>query len=659
MKSMNKLVAISLLFSMLLSLAGCSGKANSENTETSESATVSASEVQTTETEPSIIETEETTSETTIAETSAEISEETVETTTTTTTTETTATTAPYKVPDDGLTDTQRNSINMLNYMSTLTQKVTVDRKNQLALETVYNSFDNLYPNSVDRNTQAQITSLMDTIQEYRMVSVKRERLQYIYEQNQAQAYRKAIPNPMGLLSAVQSGSKIKMAAAVIYMVADSATSYAAARSQADIDFLKDGWELDDAESSALHNSTKNALNYMIDMVRTYDIPGDYALSKGAIEDFVTWSSKPDSQLERKISWFEDNKRTYSAFGPYWLELAQDYYKVGKYKKCLETVHQYESISTRIFRKDKDYAKILPLAIVSAKETMNEKEYVKLASNYCQIIHENTQDKDWNLRYFCVLIYMDLYSITKSKTYIDKAYDNARENVNYLVDEQKKLNAEYLSDVKEVKAEKDATKQAKKEIKQYNKAIKAARKTALPPISEALYLNVEVLFGLTKEKSISSSDKQRIDSILHENGESIFLTKALDDRFWFNKSTASLKADDVKIEFDGAKIVIPASCITDRSKISIIVSGANGTKTFENWEVTGVKRPKNSKNCSEYMVTVKIKEADKYKYQAGENITIRVMPVEDNQNEYLDFKYNVVENNIAFIKGIKFERVTK
>ena len=124
-------------------------------------------------------------------------------------------------------------------------------------------------------------------------------------------------------------------------------------------------------------------------------------------------------------------------------------------------------------------------------------------------------------------------------------------------------------------------------------------------------------------------------------------------------SSHSLKANDVKIEFDGAKLVIPASCITDRSKISVIVSGSNGTKTFETWEVTGVKRPKNSKNCSEYMVTIKIKEADKYKYQAGENITIRVMPVEDNQKEYLDFKYNVVENNVAFVKGIKFERVTK
>ena len=659
MKSMKKLVAISLLFSIALSVVGCSGKNDNNNTDVSESASISTSEILTSESGFTTVNTEESTSETTEETSVSTQNSNNVFSEETTTEATSNATSAPYKQPNDGLTDTQRNSINMLNYMSTLAQKVTVDRKNQLTLESVYNSFDNLYPNSVDRNTQAQVTSLMDTIQEYRMVSVKRDRLQYIYEQNQALAFRAAVPNPIGLLSAVQTGNKYAIAAAVVYMVADSATSYASAKTQADIDFLKDGWELDDAESAALHDSTKNALNYMIDMVRTYDIPGDYALSKGAIEDYVTWSSKPDSQLERKISWLEDNKRTYSAFGPYWLELAQDYYKVGKHEKCLESVHQYELISTRIFRKDKDYANILPLAIVSAKETMNEKEYVKLASNYCQIIHENTQDKDWNLRYFCVLIYMDLYSITKDKTYVDKAYSNARENVNYLVDEQKRLNTEYLSEIKEVKAEKDASKQAKKEIKQYNKAIKAARKTALPPVSEALYLNVEVLFGLAKEKSISSSNKQRIDNILHENGESIFLTKALDDRFWFNKSSQSLKAADVNIEFDGAKLIIPASCITDRSKISVIVSGSNGTKTFESWEVTGVKRPKNSKNCSEYMVTIKIKETDKYKYQAGENITIRVMPVEDNQNEYLDFKYNVVENNIAFIKGIKFERLTK
>ena len=158
--------------------------------------------------------------------------------------------------------------------------------------------------------------------------------------------------------------------------------------------------------------------------------------------------------------------------------------------------------------------------------------------------------------------------------------------------------------------------------------------------------------------NISSAEKQKIDSILHANGESIFLTKALDDRFWFTKTMESLKAEDIDVEFDGSKLVIPASCITDRSKIVVTVSGPNGTATFEEWEVVEVKRPKNSTDCSEYKVTLKIKEADKYKYQAGETISINVLPVEDNENEYLTFNFNVIENNVAFVKGIKFERVT-
>ena len=173
------------------------------------------------------------------------------------------------------LTPTQRNSINMLNYMSALTQRVNEERRNQLFLETAYKSFDNLYPNAVDTKTQAQITSLMDTIEGYRMISVKRDRLMYIYEQNRAQAMRQAIPNPLGLLSAVQSGSLLKAAVSVLYMAVDAKTSYDSATSHADMQFIQEGWELDDAESSALHESTKAALTYLLDMVRTYDLPGD------------------------------------------------------------------------------------------------------------------------------------------------------------------------------------------------------------------------------------------------------------------------------------------------------------------------------------------------------------------------------------------------
>ena len=659
MKNKNRIIALLLISAMVLSLVGCSKNSDSDDT-------TSTTELEITEIIATSSNSDE--SDLTAAPTTESTAESTTETTTTTTTdsTEATSTTTSKETETvvsqkdlvSGLTEEQLNSINMLNYMTSLTRKINEEKGNQLYLETAYESFDNLYPNSVDKDTQAQVTSLMDTIQNYRMISVKRERLQYIYEQNTAQAYRKAVPNPMGLLSAVASGSKIKMIAAVVYMAVDSATSYASAKSQADLDFIKDGWELDDEEANELHNSTKSAMNYMFDMVRNYELPGDLALNKEAVENFVIWSNKPDSQLERKISWFESNQSTYAAFGPYWLELAKDYYNNGNYKKCLEAVHHYETISSRIFRKNKDYANVLPMAIVSARETLPREEYVKLASNYCEVIHENTKDKDWTYRYFIAQIYMDLYSMTKDRSYIDKAYTVARENVNYLVDEQKRLNAEYLSDVKEVKAGKDATKREKKEIKQYNKAIKAERKTALPPVSEALYLNAELLFGLAKEKKISAAEQKKIENILHENGDVIFLAKALDDRFWFNKTSSSINIADISMEFDGTKIVIPASCIADRSKISVTVNGASGTKLFENWIVTEVKRPKKSQDCSAFRVTLKLKDTEKYKYQVGDQITVRITPVEEVPNVYWDFKYTVIETKTAgVIKGTAFERV--
>lgn len=561
------------------------------------------------------------------------------------------------EVEDDGLDSTTRNSVNMLNYMTSLTQKVNEEKENQLFLESAYNSFDNLFPNAVDIKTQAQITSLMDTINEYRMISVKRDRLQFIYEQNRAQALRQAIPNPVGLLSAVQSGSMLQAAAAVLYMAVDSASSYKAATSQADLQFIKDGWELDDEEAEQLHESTKSSLTYMLNMVRDYEIPGDYALNKEQIEKFVEFSGKTDDELERKVSWFETNKSTYAHFGPYWLELAKDYYNYKNYEKCLDAVNQYESVSTRIFRKDLDYAKVLPMAILSAKETMPDSEYVKVAANYCKVIHDNTEDSDWALRYFAAQIYVDLYSITDDLSYLDSAYTLARENVVVLIDEQKSLNDTFLKEVKKTKAGKGASKREKKEVKKYNKTIKKERKTALPPVSESLYLNCDLLFALAKEKKIDDSEKRKIESILHIKGKNIFLTQAVDDRFWFDEDASSLNPKKIDISFDGKTIKIPASCLTDRSSISVSVSGKKGVTVFEDWTLKQVKRPKKSKDCSEFIATYKSKSAGKYKYKAKDKVTITVIPVADSPDEKITFNFNVVsKKKLLVFNKIEFER---
>ena len=565
---------------------------------------------------------------------------------------------------EEVLSDTQRNSVNMLNYMTVLTQKINQSPNNQVFLEDAYSSLKNdLYPNAVDNKTQAQSTSLLDTINGYRMISVKRDRLEYIYEQNKAQALRQAIPNPMGLLSAVQSGSTLKAAASILYMAVDAKSSYDAASSQADLQFLKDGWELDDQAADELHNSTKNALNYMYNMVRDYDLPGDYALNDESVEAFVSWTAKEN--LVSKISWLESNQKTYEQFGPYWLELVKDYYDAENYVQCLDALNHYEKVSTRIFRKDLDYAQVLPMAIISARETMSENQYVEFADKYCDLILTNTkkysdsEDFDWSKRYFVAQIYLDLYAKTNNDAYLESAYNIAFENVNILADSQKGLNKTYLAEVKQAEKKKGATKREKKEIKEYNKAMKNERKIALPPVNESLYLNCDLLFALADKLDISQSEKDKIDSILHDNNKQMFLTKALDNRFWFDHKHDMVKAKDIAMEFNGKKLVVPATCVTDRSSIIVSVKRGEKKHVIKDWKVKEVVRPKNSK-VSDFEVTYESEKGSKYKYQDGDAITITIVPVSETPEENLVFTYNAKAEKVAFVfNHIAFERKTK
>ncbi|WP_024865684.1 hypothetical protein [Butyrivibrio sp. FCS014] len=555
---------------------------------------------------------------------------------------------------ENSLTPTQLTSINMLNYMTVLTQEINTSKGNQLYLESARTSlYNDTNLNAVDSDTQAQINQLVGTIDQYRMVDVKRNRLQFIYEQNQAQALRQAIPNPMGLLSAVQSGSILKAAASVVYMAVDSATSYQAATNQAELQFIKEGWELDDAETEALQKSTTAQFNYMCNMVRKYDLPDEYVVRDTDVMTFVEWSKK--TNRVQKIDWLVANEKTYQKFGPYWLELAKDYYDLNDYKKCLEAVNQYEEIYAKITRKDDDYAKTLPMAIIAAKETKAKKEYIDIARKYCKAIVDNTKDGDWALRYFTAQIYLDLYAQTKDQADLKNAYDRAYYNVTVLLDEQKTLNNSYTSPIVEAKADKGANKRKKEEVKQYNKLIKEERKVAVPPVSEALYLNCDMLFAIAKEIGIDQKEKNKIDSLLHEGGSDLFLTKVLDNKFRYTSNVPPIKAEDVEVFFDGAEFMIPVTCICDKSQVSVTVNG-NSKEKLDDWEISNVDRSKKS-DYSAYTVTFKSKKGKAHKYQAGDKITITVIPVAESPNDTIVFSYDVVPVKKAFvINGVSFER---
>lgn len=523
------------------------------------------------------------------------------------------------------LTDEQANAIAMLNYITVLTQDVNASKNSRLSMEAAYSSLiNNTYPNAVDNRTLSQLTSLLDIMEGYRMVAVKRDRLQYIYEQNQAQAIRAAVPNPLGMISAIRSYRPSKIAASLAYMAIDSITSYTSYTSEMDIQYLKDGWALDDEEASLLHESRKGTFAYMISMVGEYDLPGDLTLTENSVEEFVKW--KNNENPVSRIQFLESNQETYRFYGGYWLLLAQSYYENGDYSKCLNAIHTYESMNSRIFRKDRELVKTLPSVISAAEELYNGVEYASIAVPYVQILLDNTDANDWALRYYAAQVYVDLFAETNEKDYLQTAYSIILDNVNYLVGEQQSLNAEYLAPIQKTAVPKGASKDEKKQIENANKALEEARKTELPPVCEPLRLNCDMLFALANELKVPESEQQKIDGILHPNGAPIFLTEALDDQYWFLRDSA-LETAETDVEFGGTAIILPAVCCAQDARITVSVREANADAPvlLTDWKVDSVNRGTEG-DVSTYSVVFTSEEAHHHDWQPGATIQVDIQP---------------------------------
>ena len=525
------------------------------------------------------------------------------------------------------LTSQQKNALAMLNYITVLTQEINASKNSRVYMEEAYSTLiNNTYPNAVDSRTLNQMTGLLDTMEKYRMINVKRDRLQYIYEQSQAQAIRAAIPNPMGLISVIHSFSPAKLVASIVYMAVDSYTSYTAYTAAAEQQFLKEGWALDDEEAEVLHESRKGTFSYMVKMVNDNNLPGDLTLTEDTVSEFVKY--KNSNNLVSRIQFLESNKRTYQSYGGYWLTLADSYYNNGDYQKCIDAVTTYEQMGTRIFRRDYELAKVLPLAIAAADEIYGTARYAPYAAERAQVIIDNTNHDDWALRYFAAQTLVDLYANTRNKIYLQNAYKIVTDNVNYLVGEQQTLNDKYKTKVQEEKVPKGVDKETKKQIENYNKMLKETRKTELPPVYEPLMLNCDLLFAIADELKIEDAEKNRIDRMLHPGGDRLFLTETIDDQYWFNASN-TVSDEEINIDFGGTVMILPASYLTKDTGITITVTEAGKTApvVLSDWKIDRVERGTEG-DVSSFEAAYASADARKYSWVPDSRVKIEIRPKE-------------------------------
>lgn len=565
----------------------------------------------------------------------------------------------PLVLETEGLDEIQLNSMNMLNYLVVLTQEINASPNNRLYLEEVYsNLLNNISPEAIDDLTLDKISDLLDALEGYRMIAVKRERLRYIYEQNKADAFWSLVPEPLNVLSFVEADDNFKRILTVAQTAFNSYASYQSAGSNAELQYLEGGWDLDDEEAARLHEIRKGTFNYMVKTVQEYKLPGNLSLTEQAVANYVEWKNK--TNVHQVIQFFEENQKTYQGYGPYWLTMAEFYYKNKDYVKCLQAIGQYQDMQNNIFRRDYSYARALPFAIDSAKELYNEKEYINAAKGYLSDIIKNSGNENWVLRYFAAQVYVELFGLTDEVGYLQAAYDIALNNVNYLLDEQKALNTQYLSEIQEVKAPADANKTEKNDVKQYNKLIKEERKMALPEVYEPLLLNCDLLFFLADELKIPEEEAKRIDAILHENGAALFLIESLDAMYWMGEIERLVTTNDGDaIMFDGKRINLAVQYITNKALIKVTVISEGEETIFDDWVIEKVER-KNEKNLGSFTANYTNADIKNYKFKAGDQIRIEVIPRPDKIEEPIVSLFEAVPSKKLYVlDSFDFQRVNE
>lgn len=236
-----------------------------------------------------------------------------------------------------------------------------------------------------------------------------------------------------------------------------------------------------------------------------------------------------------------------------------------------------------------------------------------------------------------------------NREYLEAAYNIAYDNVTILLDEQRKLNATYLDDVQELtvpepdyrfmteKEKEEAEKEYKaeqKRLKAYNKALKDARETELPPLYEPLVLNCDLLFALADEMGISSKEKAEIEDILQTDKNGVFLSKPVNDRYSFTTAKT-----DYNIEFTKDKIVIPAELLTVGAEVVVSVSDGGNSTTFNDCVVSKVVREGDT--IGTFKATITSKLMNDYGWTENSKVTVKIINADDDNP--LVFKFKVVE----------------
>lgn len=274
---------------------------------------------------------------------------------------------------------------------------------------------------TANASTKNFYLSFNERIQSLQLIDIKRERLDYIYNENKKNALLALAPNALSVATmAITTGFTNPLGAiiSVVGAVTSSATSYLSARSQANMENLRGQWELDDTEMEILNRLGMEIYEYKCQIALDYDIPVEMTLSTKDLEAFVDYSNDRDPVI-RMIK-IQNLDTRLEILPDYWRELALTAYELGYYEDTLSYIEKFEEIYCPIIYHDTDYAKLLMVKCDCLNFLNYPSKYELLPLIANQLLH-NIETDDWETQFFVLSLYTDLYNQTKDLSYLNSA----------------------------------------------------------------------------------------------------------------------------------------------------------------------------------------------------------------------------------------------
>ena len=172
--------------------------------------------------------------------------------------------------------------------------------------------------------------------------------------------------------------------------------------------------------------------------------------------------------------------------------------------------------------------------------------------------------------------------------------------------------------------------------------MKENRKTELSPVIKPLELNCDLLFSLIKEADMLDYDSSKIERILSDSGNHIFMSEYLSEKYSFNYEVPGCKA-----EFTGKELHIPVVFLTKNStiKVSVTEPGSGTTDYYSDWSIQNVER--NGTSVTDFVAELTSSQISDQKWSDDSKVTVEILE-EDASAPFVTMAFEV-EDSTSYV----------